>query len=106
MKKLVTFITLVLLSTSSFAMECAKINGRLYPADAQAQALASVLKVKTCSGKAFRAAVEKYGSEIAIVDATVTMQQEYNKAANERLEKRIGTAKISEIFETKKPVKK
>ncbi len=89
MKKLLVIVSTLIITSNVFALECAKINGRLYPVDAQAKKLAAVLKVKTCSGKTFMAAAKKYGLGINKVDATPEMRAAYDAAAKKRLEKRL-----------------
>lgn len=62
MKKLIVLITLTLLTTTASAgVVCKKDGGRWYPANEKAIKIATMLGVKTCSGKRFKAVVAKLG---------------------------------------------
>ena len=85
--------TLVTLSVSISAMECAKVGRYLRPSDSQAIELAKALDVSTCKGKAFKAVVKAKGLTIKIVKAS----KDLNQLMKERTAKR-KQAKVDKVL--------
>ena len=90
--KILSIITLLSLSLNVLALDCAKIGGRLYPVDAEAKEIATVLKVKTCSGAAFQEVVSQKSMKIKIVKATKAQKNAYNVAKEARKKARAASA--------------
>jgi hypothetical protein len=81
----ITTITL-LLSLSTFAsVDCAKVNGRLYPVSESAIKVANHLKVSTCSGKRFEAAMSHLNTTINEVAPSTELIQRLDAVKAEKL---------------------
>jgi hypothetical protein len=70
------FIGVLLLSSSLSAatIECAKVGRSTYPVSKDAIKLAQHLKLKTCTGKSFKAAVKSLGQTIVMVPASAEVK--------------------------------
>ena len=96
-KKFIVIAVLSLSSANLFAMKCGYVDGKLFPADAEAKKLMSSLKPSTqCTSGQFEKSVKLLGKKIEIVvlsDSDIKkITAENEKRALDRLTKRLKKA--------------
>ena len=86
------FAFILLASTSIQAAEvvCAQTGNTTRPFNDNAKRIAAALKVKTCSGKKFKAAVTQLKADYREVQASAELQKAINEASNKKLNQAVG----------------
>ena len=89
MFKLIIPLVLILTTNVYASLDCARVNGRLYPVNESAIKVAEHLKVSTCSGDIYKLAAERLNTTINVVDAPQSLIERLDQERAQRQASRL-----------------